>query len=956
MAKVRQQRSAQNRLGFARQLCALRYLGFSPDDVTTAPTNVVSYVAEQLKVSAESLTAYGNRPHTRRDHLQEIMLHIRFHRATPTDLERLGKWLGERALEHDKPTLLFQLACEKLLRERIVRPGVTSLERLVVTARQEAQKEIFQRLVPLLTDEHKALLDHLLVPNDNMGRTRLTWLRQAATSNSPKAILAGLEKLAFLKRCVDGWDLSFLNPNRLMFLAQLGRKSTNQALQRAPNERRYPILVAFVHQSFVDITDEVIDMFDRNLAEAYARASHDLDGFRKSVARATNEKLHLFRVLGRAVLDPEISNDELRRVIYQHIPPKVLQSAVEECDQIIRPIDDSYFDLLGSRYGYIRQFAPAFLEAFQFRSNQKHDPLLAAAELLCRLNIERRRRIPGDACLDFVPPKWRPYVVDGENRINRQYYELCVLWELRSALRAGDIWLQNSRRYANPGTYLIPKNRWPTLRPEVCRQIRAPQDGATRLTKRKAELDELLSRVDLMLSCNDRVRMDDEHIVVSPLEAEQRPESAVRLERIINERLPHVELSDLLIEVDCWTGFSHHFEHAGGSEPRSKELLRHLYASILAQGCNFGLTKMAQIAEVRYDQLAWCNNWYIREETLKAAVGAIVNFQYYQPLSRHWGGGTLSSSDGQRFPVSVKTRNAAALPRYFGYGRGVTFYTWTSDQFSQYGTKIISATVRDATYVLDEILDNETELPISEHITDTSGYTELVFALFDLLDMQFSPRIRDVGDQRLYRFDRKKTYRNLEPRLKGRINRDLILRCWDDLLRVAGSLKLGWVTASLLIGKLQSYPRQNLLTHALKEYGRLIKTIFILRYLENEEYRRQINAQLNKGEALHALRRVLFFANEGKIRHRNNEDQANQALCLNLLTNAVITWNTIYMAAVIDRLRAEGHPVQDDDLGHLSPARHQHINPYGKYRFDVDTELGRTQLRPLRLSNEGVTA
>jgi hypothetical protein len=169
MAKVRQQRSAHNRLGFALQLCALRYLGFSPDDVTTAPTNVVSYVAEQLKVSAESLTAYGNRPHTRRDHLQEIMLHIRFHRATPTDLERLGKWLGERALEHDKPTLLFQLACEKLLRERIVRPGVTSLERLVVTARQEAQKEIFQRLVPLLTDEHKALLDHLLVPNDNMG-------------------------------------------------------------------------------------------------------------------------------------------------------------------------------------------------------------------------------------------------------------------------------------------------------------------------------------------------------------------------------------------------------------------------------------------------------------------------------------------------------------------------------------------------------------------------------------------------------------------------------------------------------------------------------------------------------------------------------------------------------------------------------------------------------------------
>jgi hypothetical protein len=77
----------------------------------------------------------------------------------------------------------------------------------------------------------------------------------------------------------------------------------------------------------------------------------------------------------------------------------------------------------------------------------------------------------------------------------------------------------------------------------------------------------------------------------------------------------------------------------------------------------------------------------------------------------------------------------------------VTFYTWTADQFSQYGTKVIPATVRDATYVLDEILDNETELPILEHTTDTAGYTEIVFAQFDLLGLQFSPRIRDLGDE-----------------------------------------------------------------------------------------------------------------------------------------------------------------------------------------------------------------
>ena len=118
---------------------------------------------------------------------------------------------------------------------------------------------------------------------------------------------------------------------------------------------------------------------------------------------------------------------------------------------------------------------------------------------------------------------------------------------------------------------------------------------------------------------------------------------------------------------------------------------------------------MARISDLTYQKLAWCTNWYVRDETLKAATTRLVNFQYHQPLSQFWGSGTLSSSDGQRFPVSGKVRMATALPRYFGYGKGVTFYTWTGDQFSQYGTKVIPSTMRDAPYVLDEVLDNLAE-------------------------------------------------------------------------------------------------------------------------------------------------------------------------------------------------------------------------------------------------------
>lgn len=943
---------AHNRLGFALQLGALRFLGFCPDDLGSAPSAVVEYLAIQLGVSVEALAAYGGRDQTRTDHLRQAQDYLGFRRADATDVRRLGEWLLERALEHDRPSLLFRLACEHLFASKIVRLGVTQLERLVATARHSAQAEIFTRLVPVLeSSEVRSVLDGLLVTEEASGRTPLAWLRCGATATTPSAILESLEKLARLRAWgVDAWDLSAVNPNRQKVLAQVGKRSTNQALQRMAAERRYPILLAFLRQALEEITDETIDLYDRCLAEAYARARRDLEEFRRSVARATNEKVRLLQELGRIVLDPEVSDPDVRGRIYRRVTPERLRAALEECDRITRPLDDNYFDLLNQRYAYLRQFAPAFLEHFAFRASRPEDALLEALEVVRRLNSERRRKIAEDdqAPTDFVPAKWRPYVLDEEERIDRRYYELCALWELRGALRAGNVWVEGSRRYADPESYLIDRGLWPGLRQETARLLGAPIDGAERLTARSAELEALLARLDRTLGRVPGVRLENGVVVVTPLKAEERSEATTRLERLIDERLPRIELAELLIEVDAWTGFTSCLEHAGGSEPRSKDLLVHLYASLLAQGCNLGLTAMAQIADLSYTRLAWCTTWYLREETLGASSAALVNAQYRHPLSRAWGGGTLSSSDGQRFPVSVRTRTATALPRYFGYGRGLTFYTWTSDQFSQYGTKVIASTVRDATYVLDEILDNETELPILEHTTDTAGYTDLVFALFDLLGLQFSPRIADLGDQRLYCVDRSTTYRHLGPVLKGTISRDLILRNWDQLLRVAGSLKLGWVTASLLIGKLQAFPRQNGLTRVLQEYGRLVKTIFILKYLESEEYRRRIGAQLNKGEALHALRRFLFFGNDGRVRQRQGEGQINQASCLNLITNAVVVWNTVYMQAIIDDLRAAGEVIDDTAVAHLSPARYEHINPYGKFKFVLSEVAGDRTLRPLR--------
>jgi TnpA family transposase len=846
LARLPRYSAPHNRLGYALQLCALRFMGFVPDDLSSTPPEAVAFVARQLAVEPAVLATYGVRAHTRQDHLQAVQAHLGYRKADEQDLQALADWLLERALEHDKPTLLYELTCEKLRTEQFLRPGVTRLERLVAEARARAQTETYRQLTPFLTKDRKQWLDTLLQPDPTRGLTPLSWLRRPAVANSPRAILGNLEKLAFLRAAgVEAWPLETLNPNRLQFLAQVARKSGAQTLLRAPAERRYPVLIAFLSQALADVTDEVIEMFDHCLAEAYARAGQDLEDFRKAMADATNEKVYLFRELARAVLDPAIAAPYLRSRIYQRVTPAVLRRAADESDRLVRPLDDNYFDFFETCYGYLRQFTPTFLETFTFHANRSPEPLLEAVDLLRQLNTARQRTVPDEAPTDFVNMKWRPYVRAPEGRIDRHYYELCTLWELRGALRAGNVWVSGSRRYANPETYLIPKASWPALRPEICQQLRAPENGAIRLEERGRELTELLPRVNRLVARNGKageVRMEKGRVVVPPLEGEERPESVTRLEEAVASRLPLIDLPDLLIEVDQWTGFSQHLRHLSGHEPRRPDFLPVLYAALLSQGCNFGFARMAQMADISADRLAWCTAWHLREDTLQDATTALVNFHHGLPLSQHWGGGTLSSSDGQRIPVAGTIRNATTLPRYFRY-QGITYYSWTSDQLSQYGTKVIPATVRDATYVLDAILDNETELTIVEHTTDTAGYTDLVFCLFDLLGMQFAPRLRDLGDQQLYRLSRQQQTGHLAPRFKGTIQQGFILRHWDDMLRLAGSLKRGWVTASLFISKLQAYPRQNVLTRALQEYGRLGKTLFILRYLQSTDYRRRINAQ-----------------------------------------------------------------------------------------------------------------
>jgi TnpA family transposase len=156
------------------------------------------------------------------------------------------------------------------------------------------------------------------------------------------------------------------------------------------------------------------------------------------------------------------------------------------------------------------------------------------------------------------------------------------------------------------------------------------------------------------------------------------------------------------------------------------------------------------------------------------------------------------------------------------------------------------------------------------------------------------------------------------------------------------------VTASLMLRKLGSYPRQNGLAVALRELGRIERTRFILDWLQSVELRRRVQAGLNKGEARNALARAVFFNRLGEIRDRSFEQQRYRASGLNLVTAAIVLWNTVYLERAVNALRGHGHPVDDTLLQYLSPLGWEHINLTGDYLWRSSAKLGAGKCRPLR--------
>lgn len=297
---------------------------------------------------------------------------------------------------------------------------------------------------------------------------------------------------------------------------------------------------------------------------------------------------------------------------------------------------------------------------------------------------------------------------------------------------------------------------------------------------------------------------------------------------------------------------------------------------LLAEGLNLGLSKMAEASNTHeYFQLSRISRWHMESDAINRALAMVIEAQSALPMAQFWGAGVTASSDGQFFPAARQGEAMNLINAKYGTNPGLKAYTHVSDQFGPFATQNIPATVGEAPYILDGLLMNATGKKIKEQYADTGGFTDYVFAVTSLLAYRFIPRIRDLPSKRLYVF--------------------------DPVAMVAGIMP-----PSQLLRKFASYPCQHELAVALREIGRIERTLFIIDWLFDADMQRRAQIGLNKGEAHHALKNALRIGRQGEIRDRTAEGQHYRMAGLNILAAVVIYWNTAQLGEAAKQRQKAG--------------------------------------------------
>ena len=930
----------RNYFNFIVLLKTFQRLGYFPK-LSSIPVPIVNYIRDSLNLPEEMDLGY-DQSRTLYRHRKAIRSYLK---VTPFDRQArhlITETVYQTAPVMDNPADLINVAVEILVKDRYELPGFKTLDRLVSRIRHLVNQKLFSQVMRQLDSEFIQRLDDLLESHPLEWRTPYHNLKKLPKKSSRNHLNDLLIHLTWLESFGDVFPyLKGINLTKIQHFAAEAKSLDAAEVKKITQPKRATLILSLIYSAQVQTRDHLVTMFLKQMRRIHNGAKEELELIRIRLQETTENLLSVFTDVLLVFAD-ELEDSQL---IQQANDIFIAQGGVKEllndCEAVNAYKGNNYLPLLWRFYKSHRSSFFRLVQALNLASTSTDERLITALRFLQDNSHRRGQWLPSLVDMNWASPQWQKLVLVRQGKalkLSRRHFEVCVFSYLADELKSGDICVMGSSDYADYREQLLSWEQCQPLIDEYCQNLGFPNNADGFVAHLKSWLEETALKVDEGYLHNTQIIINEQGEPLLKRPPKKKETTSLKaLEALIEERMPHRNLIDILKNVDYWTNFTRHFGPLSGSDPKLERATERYLLTVFAYGCNLGPSQAARhMGEVvTAHMLSFVNRRHISLSKLNAALVDIINRYHVLELPRLWGEGKSVAADGTKYDLYEQNLLSEYHIRYGGYG-GIAYHH-VADSYIALFSHFISCGTWEAVYIIEGLLKNSSELQPDTVHGDTQGQSTPVFALSYLLGIKLMPRIRNWKDLNFYRPDKETVYQHIDSLFSEPINWELIRTHWQDLFRVVLSIQEGKISSAVLLRKLGNYSRKNRLYKAFQELGRVVRTVFLLNYISDQELRQQITAVTNKVESYHGFSKWLFFGGEGIIANNDPEEQEKIIKYNTLVANAVIFHNAVDLTEVLQQLKREGYLIEREDMEALSPYLINQIKRFGDYLIDMNT-------------------
>jgi TnpA family transposase len=922
----------------------------------------LKYVAKLLSVSEDLIEKHSKQLLSR--HKKLILAHLGYVEFSEVVEGNLRVKIWQLLRSQKRHRKIFEMVHEYLRQNKIEVPSSYKLQEIIIKGENRFDNELinaFSNIPRDVTRQLDSLFDEPEEGKDKKQRYKIRKLMEFKNNAKYKTVRHNVAVFKALKSLYDElypylMQAGLLNEGISQF-AYVFIKSDIYQFTRAKRAKRNLYAACFIcfqyrkmQDNLIEVMNTVVGATETRCKNEYKEIVYDLQKDRREIAGTVFDYYQKFDAaiekIEECLYKQKVSSiqkvDQIKKILSKVSDPRAnLSVEVAALQKSFETQEQNYFKSLTRYAKSANNKIEPIIKQLDFSGNNGTDDLVLALESYLKKNGD----ISNSELYTFLTEREKKRVLNHFKKIaNKDLYKFLLFKYVAEGTKSGRVCFKNSIRFKSLEDYLIPEFQWKKEKDELIKI------AGLKEIKNLKKLLELL-RKDLSSGYHSLNKAIDnnqvEHIKFSPsgrfvlnTPAIQKEEPAISLS-LLFPREKYVPLNVVMETVNMATNYLEGFQHKNWKFTKERPENSAYYAALMGLGCHIGVRKISKISKnLKPSQIENVEKWHLTQENLIKANNIIVNYmdsmqlpQVYlnKPDFLH------TSSDGSKWGINPLSVFGKYSFKYLGKGKGISINSHIDERGVMYFSSVISVQQRESVSCLDGLLHNE-NIVSDMHSTDTHGFTEIMFAVADLLGFHFAPRIKGLNRMTLYSFDnpRGKDYKRCKIAPTKKINTKIIEDNWDSILRLLTTLKLNYAPASRIFSRLTSHAKKHPLYLALKEIGRVYKSMFIIEYVGNCELRQMIEKQLNKSENSQKFSRAVSVGNRTDISFGTFQEIEIVEGCKRLIKNAIVCWNYLYLTNLLVKEKSESKRLEIiKAIRSGSVLRWEHVNLIGEFNFQI---------------------